>query len=89
MTLRAIHGKPGSGKSCYCVSLLLKQLADWVRYDREHDEPYERVLYTNIPLHIDAINDYRASITNCRTVAAYFFDRSRLHCVVIFVFFTL
>lgn len=58
MTLRAIHGKPGSGKSCYCVSLIVKQLADWVRYDLDHDEPYERVLYTNIPLHIDKINEH-------------------------------
>jgi hypothetical protein len=60
MTLRAIHGKPGSGKSCYCVSLLVKQLSDWVRYDREHDESFGRVLYTNIPLHLDAINEHLA-----------------------------
>jgi len=58
MTLRAIHAKPGSGKSAYAVSLIVKQLSDWVRYEREHQERYSRILYTNIPLHIDAINDY-------------------------------
>jgi len=36
----------------------VKQLSDWVRYEREHQERYSRILYTNIPLHIDAINDY-------------------------------
>ena len=58
MTLWAIHGKPGSGKSCYCVSLIVKQLADWVRYDLDHPEPFGRVLCTNIPLNIDAINEH-------------------------------
>jgi len=56
MTLRAIHAKPGSGKSAYAVSLIMKQLSDWVRYEREHHERYSRVLYTNIPLHLEAIN---------------------------------
>jgi len=58
MTLRAIHGKPGSGKSCFCTSLIVKQLGDWVRYEREQGERYARTFYTNIPLHIEAINDY-------------------------------
>lgn len=58
MTLYAIHGKPGSGKSCYCVSLIVKQLSDWAVYDRDNDEPYPRILYTNIPLYVEKINEY-------------------------------
>lgn len=58
MTLRAIQGKPGSGKTCYLVFLLMKLLADWARYKHEHDEPYPRVLYINVPLNIEAMNEY-------------------------------
>lgn len=58
MSLKVIHGKPGSGKSCYCVYLLVCMLLDWARYFLKEEEPYPRKLYTNIPLHVDAINDY-------------------------------
>jgi zona occludens toxin (predicted ATPase) len=58
MSLRVIHGKPGSGKSCYCVSLIVKILADWGRYKNEKGEPYPCILYTNIPIDIDEVNKY-------------------------------
>lgn len=58
MALRFIHGKPGSGKSCYCVSLLINMLGDWARYLIAKGEPYPRSLYTNIPLYVDEINRY-------------------------------
>lgn len=58
MTLKAIHGKPGSGKTCYLVFLLMKLLADWAKYGHDHGELYPRVLYTNVPLNIEAVNDY-------------------------------
>ena len=58
MALRFIHGKPGSGKSCYCVSLIVKMLGDWARYKIKEGESYPRILFTNIPLHIDEINAY-------------------------------
>jgi zona occludens toxin (predicted ATPase) len=61
MSLNVIHGKPGSGKSCYCVSLLLKLFSDWVRYRVDKGEVFSRVLYTNIPLNIDNINSYLSS----------------------------
>jgi zona occludens toxin (predicted ATPase) len=62
MSLRVIHGKPGSGKSCYCVSLIVKILEDWARYKQEKSEPYPSVLYTNIPLDIEAVNSYLTDV---------------------------
>jgi hypothetical protein len=62
MSLRVIHGKPGSGKSCYCVSIIVKILEDWARYKSEKDEQYPCVLYTNIPLHIEELNSYLTGI---------------------------
>ena len=58
MSLRFIHGKPGSGKSCYCVSLIVKMLSDWARYKIKEGEAYPRTLFTNIPLHVEAVNRY-------------------------------
>ena len=57
MSLKVVHGKPGSGKTCYVVSLLYEMLLDWGRYLLKHDEAYSRKLYTNIPLDVDAINE--------------------------------
>ena len=57
MSLKVVHGKPGSGKTCYVVSLLYEMLLDWARYLLKHDEAYSRKLYTNIPLDVDAINE--------------------------------
>lgn len=56
MSVKVIHGKPGSGKTCYCVSLLVSMFCDWARYENEKSEPYPGKLYTNIPLDIEAIN---------------------------------
>jgi zona occludens toxin (predicted ATPase) len=56
--LTVIEGKPGSGKTCFCTSMLVKYLEDWVRYRIEKGERYPRRLLTNIPLHIETINDY-------------------------------
>ena len=58
MSERLIYGKPGSGKSCFCVSLMCNALADWVRFDLEKGEQYNRVLYTNIPLNMEELNKY-------------------------------
>lgn len=57
MSLRVIHGKPGSGKTCYVVHLLFIMFLDWARYMLEHGEPMPRKLYTNIPLYVDRINE--------------------------------
>jgi hypothetical protein len=56
--LTVIEGKPGSGKTCFCTSMLVKYLEDWVRYGIEKNERYPRRLLTNIPLRVEAINDY-------------------------------
>jgi zona occludens toxin (predicted ATPase) len=56
--LTVIEGKPGSGKTCFCTSMLVKYLEDWVRYGIEKGERYPRRLLTNIPLRIEAVNDY-------------------------------
>jgi archaellum biogenesis ATPase FlaH len=56
--LSVIEGKPGSGKSCFCTSILVRNLEDWVRYSFEKNERYPRRLLTNIPLQIDPINTY-------------------------------
>ncbi|MDR0870483.1 MAG: hypothetical protein LBN39_06785 [Planctomycetaceae bacterium] len=47
MSLRVIHGKPGSGKSCFCTSLMIKMLTDWAMYKVEKDESYQRVRHRN------------------------------------------
>ena len=60
MPLQIVVGKPGSGKSYHTVTLLLKYLEDWAMFERKEGEPFDRVLYTNLPLQIDAINAYLA-----------------------------
>ncbi|MDR2344683.1 MAG: zonular occludens toxin domain-containing protein [Planctomycetaceae bacterium] len=62
MSLRLIHGKPGSGKSCFCVDMLSKMLIDWADYRIKNNEVYPRRLLTNIPLDIQAINEYISKI---------------------------
>jgi len=58
MALSIIVGKPGSGKSYYCVENLAKQVEDWVRYELAEGHPFERLLLTNIPVKVDALNEY-------------------------------
>ncbi len=56
MPVQAITGLPGSGKSCYAMRLMYNLFLDWARYEKKHKKPFERKLYTNIPLKIEAIN---------------------------------
>jgi zona occludens toxin (predicted ATPase) len=56
--LTVIEGKPGSGKTCFCTSILVRNLEDWKHYDIEYRERFSRRLLTNIPLRLDAINEY-------------------------------
>jgi hypothetical protein len=58
MSVRVIHGKPGSGKTCYCVSLLVKEFSDWISYEKRTGDIFPRNLYTNIPLNLAALNEY-------------------------------
>jgi hypothetical protein len=62
MSLRLIHGKPGSGKSCFCVDLLSKMLVDWAYFKIKNDADYPRRLLTNIPLDLAEINKYISGI---------------------------
>ncbi len=57
MPVQAITGLPGSGKSCYAMHLMYNMFLDWARYEKEHGQPFERKLYTNIPLRIKKINE--------------------------------
>ncbi|MDR2406893.1 MAG: zonular occludens toxin domain-containing protein [Bacteroidales bacterium] len=68
MSLIVVHGKPGSGKSCYVVSILTKVFSDWVKYHNDKGEIFPRVLYTNIPLNIEAVNDYLVKEMSLRDV---------------------
>ncbi len=57
MTVQAITGLPGSGKSCYAMKLMYDKFLDWARYEKKHGRAFERKLYTNIPLRVEAINE--------------------------------
>jgi len=41
--------------------MLLKHLEDWALYEQREGKPFERVLYTNLPLQSEPINDYISS----------------------------
>lgn len=58
MTLSLIVGKPGSGKSYFAVSRIIQDLEDWARYELEHEKPFDRTLWTNIPLDVEEICIY-------------------------------
>ena len=58
MSLQIVAGKPGSGKSYHTVTMLLQHLEDWASYERKEDQPFDRVLYTNLPLQVESINEY-------------------------------
>jgi hypothetical protein len=57
MPVQAITGLPGSGKSCFAMHLMYTMFLDWARYEHKHGKPFERKLYTNIPLRIKKINE--------------------------------
>lgn len=58
MSSKIISGKPGSGKSYYCVSLLASDLVDWAKYELKHGKPFDRRLLCNIPLNVAEVNEY-------------------------------
>ncbi len=57
MSLSLSEGLPGSGKTCYCVSLLYGHFRDWIQYERREGRPYPRRCWTNVPLDIEALNE--------------------------------
>jgi len=57
MSLQIVAGKPGSGKSYHTVTMLLKHLEDWVNYEQREGKPFDRVVYTNLPLQEIPINE--------------------------------
>ena len=63
MSLQIVQGKPGSGKSYHTVTMLLQYLEDWALFERKEGLPFERVLYTNLPLNTEAINEYQTKKT--------------------------
>lgn len=58
MALSLIVGKPGSGKSYYAVKRIIQELVDWCVFERDNNESYERIIYTNLILNLDRINEY-------------------------------
>ena len=72
MSLQIVQGKPGSGKSYHTVTMLLQYLEDWALYERKEGLPFERVLYTNLPLNTEAINEYQTKKTGDETDVAHY-----------------
>jgi len=58
MSLQIVSGKPGSGKSYHTVTMLLQQLEDWARFERKEERTFDCVLYTNLTLDTEKINEY-------------------------------
>lgn len=58
MALKIITGKPGSGKSYYAVRDIVFKLRDWLEEERKLGTDNNKILYTNIVLDYDAIDDY-------------------------------
>ena len=58
MAISIIIGKPGSGKSYYAVSKIADYMCDWARYEEQNNEKFERVLYTNLLLDVEAVEMY-------------------------------
>ncbi|MDR2641582.1 MAG: zonular occludens toxin domain-containing protein [Planctomycetaceae bacterium] len=74
MSLSLIVGKPGSGKSYYSVKWIIRELTDYCVFERDHNEQFERVIYTNLILNVDLINDYISnSIGSFVDVSKYLF----------------
>ncbi len=53
MSLQIVAGKPGSGKSYHTVTMLLRYFEDWATFQRKEERPFDRVLYTNLPLQVE------------------------------------
>lgn len=58
MAISIIIGKPGSGKSYYAVSKIADYMCDWARFEEQNCEKFQRVLYTNLLLDVEAIEIY-------------------------------
>ena len=72
MTLQIVAGKPGSGKSYHTVTMLLQHLEDWSKFERKEQRPFDRVLYTNLPLSVDSINEYLTKKTGEETDVSHY-----------------
>ena len=53
MSLKVVTGKPGAGKTYHVVSQLVLEVRDWLEHHKR-EGPFARVLYTNLPLNLDA-----------------------------------
>lgn len=58
MPITLIIGKPGSGKSYFAVRKLSEMVLDWADFEQREGKPFERVLYTNLKLNVDAFQDF-------------------------------
>ena len=67
MSLQIVAGKPGSGKSYHTITMLLRFFEDWSTFERKEGRPFDRVLYTNLPLQTEAINAYLTKKTGHET----------------------
>jgi hypothetical protein len=55
--LTIIAGKPGSGKTYHMMSVLVDKLVDFANYELKHGEKFVSSIWTNIPVHIDGMNE--------------------------------
>jgi hypothetical protein len=56
MSITAVTGKPGSGKSYHVVNdKVLGTLKNWASYERKKGEKFPRMLYHNLTLNLEAI----------------------------------
>lgn len=58
MPISMIVGKPGSGKSYFAVSKIAEFLCQCAGYEKEHGADFERKVYTNLVLDLDACDKY-------------------------------
>jgi broad-specificity NMP kinase len=54
--LDIICGKPGSGKTYHCASMLVDMLTDWCKYEKKNNQKFSRRLFTNIQINVDQLN---------------------------------
>ncbi|MGL4944153.1 MAG: zonular occludens toxin domain-containing protein [Thermoguttaceae bacterium] len=55
--LQIIVGKPGTGKTYHCVSMLVDHVADWCRHELKTGEEFSRKMYTNVRFHEEALDE--------------------------------
>jgi len=72
MSLQIVQGKPGSGKSYHTVTMLLQYLEDWSTFEDREGRSFDRVLYTNLPLNTEAINEYLSKKTGKETEIGHY-----------------